>query len=374
MHLRSVELREIRLPLLRPFRISSGVVAERRISLLRLEHADGPHMWAECVAGEAPNYSPETVETAWHALTAWFIPRALAGPLPEPAQAGALLTHSIRGHRMARAAIEMGIWALSAALDGVPLAQRLGGTRTTIDVGISLGIRETPESLAADASAAKAAGYRRIKLKIAPGADIAFVAAVRDRLGPDFALTVDANAAYRPQDSPTLQALDDYDLLMIEQPFDPGDLVRHAALQRAIRTSVCLDESVTSVARASDMITLGSGRIVNIKAGRVGGITEATAIHDLCLANDIPVWCGGMLESGIGRAYNVALASLPGFTLPGDVSPSARYWERDVVTPEWVMTDDGRMRVPLDRPGLGVDVDEDRIDDLTVRMEKLVAS
>jgi O-succinylbenzoate synthase len=267
----------------------------------------------------------------------------------------------------------MTAWALEAERAGVPLAALLGGTREAIPIGISLGIAASPEAIATKATAMRAAGYRRIKLKIKPGADVAFVRAAREALGSDVPLSVDANAAYTLADAAHLAELDAFGLLMIEQPLAPDDLRRHAELQRRLETPLCLDESIVGPAQVEDMLALGSGRIVNIKPGRVGGFARARAIHDLCRAHEIPVWCGGMLESGIGRAHNVALASLPGFTLPGDVSPSARYWERDVVTPEWTMDARGMMRVPRERAGLGVTVDRDRIDDLTVRLEEVRA-
>jgi O-succinylbenzoate synthase len=273
---------------------------------------------------------------------------------------------------MAKAALEMPLWALAAERLHTSLATRIGGTRARIDVGISLGIQPTPDALAAKAAAARAAGYHRIKVKIAPGADLEYVAATRAALGPGVALSVDANAAYTLEDAEHLAMLDVHGLVMIEQPLEPEDLRCHAELQRRLATPICLDESITGPARAEDAIALGSARIVNIKPGRVGGFAAARAIHDVCAAHDIPVWCGGMLESGIGRAYNVALASLPNFSLPGDLSPSARYWERDIVRPEWIMDGDGTVVVPRDRPGIGVAVDEDRVDDLTVAREELV--
>jgi o-succinylbenzoate synthase len=369
MRIQSVELREIRLPLREPFRISSGAVTERRILLLRLTAADGAEAWSECVAGEEPNYSPETVDTAWLAIRAWLAPRLLNREIAGGRAADAILAQGVRGHRMARAALEMGVWELEARQAGIPLARLLGGTRTHIDVGISLGIQATPAALLERARAALAAGYRKIKLKIQPGSDIEYVAAVRDALGPDAALMVDANNAYAPSDAALLVRLDAFGLTMIEQPLDHEDLLRHAELQRMLRTPLCLDESITSADRAEDMIRLAAGRIINIKPGRVGGFTQSIAIHDLCARAGIPVWCGGMLESGIGRGYNVALASLPNFSLPGDVSPSARYWARDIVRPEWTM-ESGRVRVP-DGPGIGVEVDAGFIDDLTVRRELL---
>ncbi|MGH7501826.1 MAG: o-succinylbenzoate synthase [Longimicrobiales bacterium] len=374
LKLESIRLREIRLPLREPFRISSGVVAERRIALLELGDGDGLSAWSECVAGEHPNYGPETVDTAWHAIVSWLAPRLLRTSLGAPAEVKGLLEDGIRGHLMAKAALEMGCWTLEAERRGIALAELLGGVREWVPVGISLGIQASPEALVERARAAYDAGYRKIKLKIAPGADVEYIAAVREALGPGAPLMADANSAYDLADSAHLARLDAFALLMIEQPLYAGDLVRHASLQRLLRTPICLDESITSRRDAEDMIELGSGRIVNIKPGRVGGLAESIAIHDVCAAHGMPVWCGGMLESGIGRACNLALATLPNFKIPGDLSPSARYWERDVVTPEWTMDGNGGMRVPLDRPGLGVTVDVDRIDDLTVREELLTAS
>ena len=369
----SIRLREIRLPLREPFQISSGTVTERRICLLELESADGITSWSECVAGEQPNYSPETIDTAWHAIVEWLAPRVLGRNFADPQEILPALDAGVRGHRMAKAAVEMGCWAVAAQQASVSLSSILGGTRDRVQTGISLGIQRTPEALADKAMVARAQGYRKIKLKIKPGADVEFVRAVREALGPDADIMTDANSAYTFDYVRHLEKLDRFGLLMIEQPLGPEDLVRHAALQRRLRTPICLDESITDVERAEDMIALGSGRIINIKPGRVGGFTSSKRIHDLCQANSIPVWCGGMLESGIGRAHNIALASLPNFTLPGDLSPSARYWERDIVTPEWTMDAEGMVAVPLERPGIGVEVDRDRIDDLTVRSQEISA-
>ncbi len=366
-----IALREIRLPLKEPFRISSGVVSERRILLLELHHPDGITGWSECVAGEQPNYSPETIDTAWLAIREWIAPRVLGRTFAGPRDVHPALEHDLCGHPMAKAAVEMGAWELAAQLQGIPLATLLGGRHARVPVGISIGIQATPHALVERAAAALAQGYRKIKVKIAPGADVAYVRAVREALGPAAPLMADANSAYTLADTSTLEQLDAFDLLMIEQPLARDDLVRHAALQRRLRTPLCLDESITTPERAEDMISLGSGKIINIKPGRVGGFAASLAIHDLCRHHGIPVWCGGMLESGIGRAYNVALASLPNFTLPGDLSPSARYWERDIVTPEWTMDPDGTVRVPLDRPGMGVAVNLDRVEALTVRQEVL---
>lgn len=371
LRMERIALREIRLALREPFRISSGIVAERRIFLLELSDADGPTIWAECVAGENPNYSPETVDTAWYAIKEWVAPRVLGRSLDGPEVVHDLLERDFRGHNMAKAAVEMGMWAVAAEKQGLPLSQLLGGTRDRVPTGISLGIQANPEALVDRAKRALAAGYRKIKLKIQPGADVPFVKAVRDALGPDVHLMADANSAYTLGDADHLQKLDVFDLIMLEQPLGRDDLVRHAELQRRIKTPICLDESITDAERAEDMIALGSGRIVNIKPGRVGGFTVSRRIHDVCGRHGIPVWCGGMLESGVGRAYNVALASLPNFSLPGDLSPSARYWERDVVRPEWTMDAEGMVHVPRSRPGLGIDPDVDRIDDLTVRRETI---
>jgi o-succinylbenzoate synthase len=370
IHLRSVTLREIRLPLREPFRISSGTVQVRRILLLELEDRGGAVAWSECVAAEAPNYSYETVDTAWLALSTWLIPAVLDRDFPAAPAVHRALEAAARGHRMAKAALEMGAWGLEAELSGVSLSLLLGGERERVEVGVSLGIQDTPEALAERACREVAAGYRKIKLKIAPGADLEFVRAVRDAVGSDVSLMVDANAAYRESDTPRLLELDDFALSMIEQPLDGEDLLRHAELQRRLRTPVCLDESITSVDRAEDMIALRGGRIINIKPGRVGGLTASRGIHDRAREAGIPVWCGGMLESGIGRAYNVALASLPNFTLPGDLSPSRRYWAEDIVEPEWTMSPDGLVDVPRDRPGIGVEVVRSRVEALTTREER----
>ena len=369
-----ISLREVRLPLKEPFRISSGVVTERRIFLLELHDAAGISTWAECVAGEQPNYTAETIDTAWYAIQQWIGPRVLGVRFNGPEDVHAELNRDLRGHPMAKAAVEMGCWALAATAEGVPLSKRIGGTRDRVATGISLGIQSNPAALVQRATAALAQGYRKIKVKIAPGSDIAFVRAVREALGADIHLMADANSAYTLNDADHLAQLDEFNLIMIEQPLGADDIRQHAELQRRLRTPICLDESITSVDRARDMIALGSGRIVNIKPGRVGGYSASRAIHDVCQQNGIPVWCGGMLESGVGRAYNVALASLPNFTLPGDLSPSARYWERDLVTPEWTMDAEGMVPVPRSRPGIGVTVDMDRVDALTARTATLTSA
>jgi O-succinylbenzoate synthase len=371
INIERIVLREIRLPLKEPFRISSGVVTERRIALLELFDADGTIGWSECVAGEQPNYSAETIDTAWLAIREWFARRVTGRAFDHPRDVFAALDANVCGHNMAKAAIEMGMWDVAARQMNVPLSKLLGGMRDRVATGISIGIQASPDALVQRARAAYDLGYRKIKVKIQPGADVAFVRAVREALGPTVHLMADANSAYTLADADHLAELDAFDLIMIEQPLSRDDLVRHATLQSYLKTPICLDESITSVDRAEDMIALGSGRIINIKPGRVGGFAVSKSIHDLCQSRGIPVWCGGMLESGVGRAHNVALASLPNFTLPGDLSPSSRYWDQDIVRPEWTMDAEGMVQVPLGRPGIGVDVDVDRVDNLTVRREDL---
>ena len=387
IHLREITLREIHLPLVEAFQTAAGTVAERRILLLELHDGDGTTSWSECVAEARPSYSPETVDTCWLAIIEWLAPRVLALPIQHPSQVHDLLSRDIRGHQMARAALEMATWALGAAHRGLPLAElltmespvardRKAQPRALVDTGIVLGMEDTVEEVIERAQESLDAGYRRIKVKIEPGRDYVLLKALRQALGPGASLSADANCSYSMANAAhrkALTALDRLDLSMIEQPLGADELANHAELQRTLKTPICLDESITSLTRAQEMLTLGSARMVNVKPGRVGGFREAIAIHDLCARADIPVWCGGMLECGIGRAYNVALASLPGFTEPGDLSPSARYWTRDVVTPEWTMDDAGHVSVPLERPGLGVDVDTAMIDDLTVRSETLRA-
>ncbi|MDX1997117.1 MAG: o-succinylbenzoate synthase [Thermoanaerobaculia bacterium] len=369
-----VILREVRLRLKEPFRISSGEVHDRRILLCELEGSGATRTvraWGECVAGERPNYSYETIDTAWPMLAELFVPRVLGKAFVHPREIAPLLEGDLKGHRMAKASLEMAGWELFAQLEGVPLAQVLGGERREVEAGISLGLQATPAELLVKAQAAVDRGYRKIKIKIRPGADLEYLTALRRGLPPGTPLAVDANAAYTPADSEHLKRFDPIGMLMMEQPLEGEDLLRHARLQKELVTPLCLDESITSLNRAADMIELGAGKIINIKPGRVGGFAASIAIHDLCREHGIPVWCGGMLESGIGRAHNVALASLPNFCLPGDLSPSERYWQQDVVTPEWTMDDHGRVRVPWDRPGMGVEVDREHLDRITVRSQEL---
>ena len=282
LRLTKITLREIRLTLREPFQISSGLTTDRRILLLELEDGDGHSAWSECVAGERPHFSAETIDTAWLAVKEWIAPRVLRQGVAHPSGLDERLRSGIRGHHMARAAVEMGGWALWATRERTSLARLLGGTRDAIATGISIGIQDTPDALVKTAQAALAAGYRKVKIKIRPGADLEYVAAVREALGPDAPLMADANCAYTLRHSDHLADLDPFRLMMIEQPLAYDDLRRHAQLQDLIATPICLDESITSVERAEDMLTLGSGRIITIKAGRVGGFAQAKAIHDLC--------------------------------------------------------------------------------------------
>ncbi len=366
-----IRLLEIHLPLKEPFQISSGVVQNRRIMLVQVIDADGAEGWGECVAGEYPNYHPETVDTAWLAIRQWLAPKLFERSFDHPMEIYPWLQRDIRGHHMAKAAVEMAVWELAARKAGQSLSRYLGGTRDKVAVGISIGIQPTPDALVEKVREAMAAGYRKAKIKIKPGADVAYVRAVRETLGPDVPIMVDANNAYTLDDADVLRTLDQFHLMMIEQPLAWDDLLQHAKLQQTLQTPICLDESITGVERAHDMIELQAGRIINIKPGRVGGFTSSKQIHDLCQQNNIPVWCGGMLESGVGRAHNVALASLANFTLPGDISPSSRYWQRDIVVPEWQMDAEGMISVPVDKPGMGVELDMDYLDHLTVRQDEL---
>ena len=366
LNIRRLILREVCLPLHRAFVTSASSMAQRRMILVELFLRDGLRAWGECVALEAPTYTPETVDGAWQILERWIAPQVLGRDFAGPGALHDFLSTRVRGHPMARAAVEMAAWGAAAELLERPLAALLGGRRRRVDTGVALGLQGGLDAVVERARQAKEEGYRRLRLKIAPGQDVGLVASVRGAVGRDLPLAVDANGAYRPEDAGELAELEPYDLLMIEQPLHWDDLSEHARLQRRLDVPLCLDESVRDPRHARLMIELEAGRILNLKPGRVGGLTAALEIHELCGNHGIPLFCGGMLESGIGRAYNVALASLPGFTLAGDLSPSRRYWHRDLVTPEWTM-EDGRVEVPWDRPGLGVTVDEEYVESLTVR-------
>ena len=361
-----VVLETIRMRLKQAFRISSGSQDERCIVLVRLVAKDGEGV-AECVAGEEPNYSYETVETARWMMERHLCPEILGLEFPTARELAMALSSAIRGHPMARAAVEMAAWHLEAQQRGVSLATLLGGDRDRVEVGVSIGLQPTIEELLSEIQRFVEQGYRRVKLKIAPGHDLEFARHAREAF-PELAMQVDANAAYRESDIEHLRRFDSLGLLMIEQPFAEDDLVTHAKLQAAVETPVCLDESVGSAAECASALALGAAGVVNIKPGRVGGLAEAVRIHDLCANAGVPVWCGGMLETGIGRAHNLALASLPNFRYPADLSASDRYWDRDVVDPPFTLESDGTIRVPR-RVGLGVDIDERYLD--TIREDHM---
>jgi len=355
-------VRELPLELKESFEISSGGTKSRRILLLTLE-TDGFEGWSECVAGERPGYSYETTDTAWHILTRWLLPDLLGREVDDARELRP--APWLRGHPMAKAAVEMAAWDLEAKRRDLSLRELLGGVSEKVPVGVSIGIQKTDAALLRKVEQYLAEGYRKIKIKTRPGRDVDMLQAVRASF-PEAPLMADANSAYRlPGDLEPLTAMDEFDLMMIEQPLSHEDYMDHAALQRRMATPVCLDESIRSPGDARLALHLGSGRIINIKPGRVGGFASAMAIHDMCRAGGWPVWCGGMLESGVGRAHNVALATLPGFTLPGDISNSRRYWAEDIVVPEFEMTD-GLMPVP-EGPGIGVAPRRDRIEALTTR-------
>ena len=366
----TIEMREIRLPLKQPFRTASGVQDIRRILLLEVAARTGETAWSECVAQETPRYSPETIDTAWLAIRDWFVPALKGRAIAQPSDMLALLA-VFRGHRMAKAALEMACWNLKAQQTKTSLAALLGGVRRRVPAGIALGMQPDERLLLERVRDSLEQGYRNVKIKIGPSADVRCVEAIRSEFGPDIPLSVDANASYTLSDIERLRSLDAYGLTMIEQPLAHDDLLRHAVLQEQISTPVCLDESITGPDRVEDMVRLRSGRIVNVKPGRVGGLSAARSMHALCCKHRLDAWVGGMLETGIGRAYNVALATLPGFTLPGDLSPGSRYWAQDIVQPAWTMSPDGFVEAPLERPGLGVEVDRDRLDRLTHRSERL---
>jgi len=366
MRIRRVTLREIHLQLLSPFQTSFGTSDLRRILLAEIE-ADGVVGWGESTAGENPFYSYETVETAWLVLRDYLWP-IVRGKEIAAADVWSLFA-PVRGHNMAKAALETAIWDAEAKQKNVPLAKLLGGTRNEIPCGVSIGIQPTMAGLVAKVEEALAAGYQRIKIKIKPGLDLQPVRALRERF-PRVRLMVDANSAYSLEDAPLLKQLDAFHLMMIEQPLGWDDIYSHAQLQRQIETPICLDECIHDVEHARAAIETGACRIINIKLGRVGGHTAARRMHDLCQQKSIPVWCGGMLESGIGRAHNIAMSSLPNFSLPGDVSASRRYWAEDVIEPEVEVSKQGTILVPS-APGIGYSPRRDRIELLTRRREVL---
>ena len=373
LRLARITLREIKLGLQNPSKWSLFPTEERRVLLIELMDTDGVTTWSECSVDNRPTSSPETIDTAWLAITNWIGPRILGTSLGHPAEVDSLLDRGIQGHLAAKAAIEMGTWALWSERKGNSLARVLGGKNDTLLGGIVLAVQQTPSILVDQARHALSLGYHKITICIQPGADIEYLGAAREALGPEAPLAVDGMGTYSLEYADHLTDLCAYQPLLIEQPLAPGDLQQHAELQDRIGTSLCLDESITHVGTAEAMLSLGAGRIINVKASRVGGFSQAKAIHDLCQHHAMPAFCGSHFETGIGRAYSVALASLPHLRLPSDISPSTRYWREDTVTPKWEMTATGRMNVPITQTGLGVTVDVDMIDNHTVRTKTLVA-
>jgi O-succinylbenzoate synthase len=367
MRIREIVLRELRMQLIAPFETSFGKSDVRRILLVQA-NVDGVSGWSECVAGENPGYSPETTVTAWHILRDHLWPRVKDKDFASAADVWQLL-EPVRGHNMAKAALEAAVWEAEAKQKGVPLWKLLGGSRQEIACGVSVGIKGSLDELVAAVKKELADGYQRIKIKIKPGKDLELVKRLRQEF-PRIKLMVDANSAYRAEDFPLLKQLDAFYLMMIEQPLGWDDLYGHVSLQKQLQTPICLDECIHTFEQAEAAIALGACKIINIKLGRVGGFTVARQIHDLCQKNAIPVWCGGMLESGIGRAHNIALSTLPNFTLPGDVTASRRYWHEDIIEPEVTVSAQGTIRVPTG-PGIGYAPRLDRIDKLTVRTERL---
>lgn len=372
MHIESVELRLIEMPLLAPFTASFGTQTLRPILLITVR-AEGLEGYGECVALKDPYYSYETPITAEHIIRTYLLPLLFSADLRDPDDVWALFG-PIRGHNMAKAAVEMAVWDLWARSMATPLsslyAEREGrARRDRVAVGVSIGIEPTPAALVERVAGFVEAGYARIKLKIGPGHDVAHVHATRATF-PNVLMQVDANSAYTLADIPVFQAMDDLNLLLIEQPLGPDDIVDHAALQRELVTPVCLDESIHSPDDARHALDLDSCRVINIKPGRVGGARQTRAIHDICLARDIPVWCGGMFETNIGRAHNVALASMPAFSLPGDISASSRYYARDIALPNFELHEDSTLTVPTG-PGIGVELDREALNAVTLRAESI---
>jgi O-succinylbenzoate synthase len=362
MRIERLHLRLIRLPLVAFFETSFGRVYEKTFILVTLE-GEGAQGLGECVADVDPYYSSETNTGAWHTIKDFLAPLVLGRSFRDPRHVFPAMAR-VRGHNMAKAAVEMAAWDLAARRQNVPLSQLLGGTRSEIPSGVSIGIQDSLEQLAAKVEKELAAGYRRIKIKIKPGWDVAAVEMIRARFGT-IKLMVDANAAYTLGDAAHLAALDRFDLMMIEQPLEYDDIRDHAELQRRIETPVCLDESIHTLRAAEDAVALRACRIINIKPGRLGGHRESIRVHDLCAGQGIPVWHGGMLESGIGRAHNIHLASLPNFTLPGDIAASRRYFSPDLIEPGIEVSADGMVAVPTGA-GIGVNVDWDRVNAATV--------
>ncbi len=369
MKIDAILLRELHIPLVHPFETSFGRTTERRILLAEIR-AEGLTGWGECVAGEHPYFSEETVDTAWTVLLHELGPM-LASADPEHAGKCPHIFKRVRGHRMAKAALENAVWDLEAQMDDVSLSKLIGGVRDKIPCGVSIGIQSSIEATLETIEKELAAGYQRIKLKCKPGWDVEMLAAVRNRW-PDIMLSCDANSAYRLKDTDHLATFDEFRLLMIEQPLWSDDFYYHSMLQKRLETPICLDESIRNRRDALAAIEMESCRIINIKCGRVGGFSEAIAVHNAAHERGIPVWCGGMLETGIGRSHNIALSSLENFSLPGDVSASKRYWAEDIIEPEVTVSPKGEITVPT-RAGRGFEVRTDLIDRLTVRREEIRA-
>lgn len=363
MRIEQIILREIRMRLKAPFETSFGVMQDRRILLVEVI-ADGVRGWGEITTGEAPFYNSETTDTAWHIFSGFIAPLVVGRTFDSAVELPPLLV-PIRGHYMAKAGIENALCDVEAQQKRLPLWKLVGGTREEIACGVSLGIRENPASLVAKVEEELGTGYQRIKLKIKPGKDLDFVAAVR-RAFPDILLSVDANSAYRLSDANHLAKFDRFNLLMMEQPLEWDDILSHSTLQAQLQTAICLDECINNDRHASGAIASGSCRIINVKLGRVGGHSSARKVHDVCRERNVPVWCGGMLESGVGRAHNIAMSTLPGFTLPGDVSASQRYWAEDIIEPEVKVTAAGTIPAPSGT-GLGYEVKTKMVEELTAR-------
>lgn len=358
-----VILRHMKMDLLYPFSTSFGTEYDRDFILVEIVDSDGISGWAESVAMIDPLYNEETLKTNWHILEDYLIPIVLQNEIQHPDKISEKYFSHIRGNAMAKAAIEGAVWDLYAKKQNTSLASILGGTKKKIDVGVSIGIKESIDATLKTIEARLNEGYKRFKLKIKPGWDVAFIDKVRS-VYPDIPLMVDANSAYTLQDIDLLAALDDYHLMMIEQPLAYNDIIDHAQLQAQLKTPICLDESIHSAEDARKAIQLGSCKIINVKIGRIGGLTESKKIHDLCQKHNIPLWCGGMLESGIGRAHNIAITSLPNFTLPGDTAASSLYWGEDIIEPE-VTVDNGTITVPT-LPGIGYEPNINKINKYTL--------
>jgi len=367
MRIRKLTLRELHMRLVTPFQISVGTTDMRRILLVEAD-VDGVVGWGECVAGETPMYSPETTETAWHILRDHLWPLIKGREFDSAADVWDLLSF-VRGHEMAKGALEAAVWDAEAKQRNMPLWKLLGGTREEVASGVSIGIKDGVDELVATVKKELAAGYQRIKIKVKPGKDLEQVKRLRQEF-PKIKLMVDANSVYRFEDWPRLKELEGFYLMMIEQPLGWDDLYGHVALQKKLDTPICLDECIHTVEQTEAAIALGACKIINIKLGRVGGYTVARKIHDLCQQGGLPVWCGGMLESGIGRAHNIALSTLPNFTLPGDVTASKRYWHEDIIEPEVTVSAQGTIRVPT-APGIGFEPRLDRIEKFSARTEQL---